>query len=437
LQVGQNPQKGSLTLNQNGSFTYVPGPNENGTDTFSYYVTDGLLNSNIATATINLGAINDAPVAQNRMESTMEDVSLTGETMLATDVDGDPLTYRITVPPANGTLTPNLLTGSYTYQPNANFNGSDVFRYIATDGTADSNEATVTIAVTAFNDKPIVGDVTLNIDEDETKSGFIVGTDVETPASSLVFSRVTSGCSGPTKGQVTVNANGSYTYDPNSNATGSDTFCYRAYDGNKYSDMGTATVNIAALNDAPRASDTTFNINEDNSLSNGQLSATDVESSSLSYTIVEAGSSTAFNTPNGRVTSYSRTTGRVSYTPNANFFGTETLHFRVSDGQLDSEEAVITINVRSVNDRPVAVAASFSGVGTIAEQLQGTDVENGTAVSYRLSSAPPPPVSVVVSPTGAFTATVPPGQVGPSSFQFVVNDGNMDSASVTVNLIFQ
>src|SRR5436190_14118478 len=104
--------------------------------------------SNIATVSITVEAVNDAPVAVNDSYNTAEDTSVTfaapGVLVNDTDVDSASLTAILVSGPANGTLGFNA-DGSVTYTPNANFNGSDSFTYKANDGTADSNVATVTI----------------------------------------------------------------------------------------------------------------------------------------------------------------------------------------------------------------------------------------------------------------------------------------------------
>jgi len=146
-----------VTLNADGSFTYTPNANFNGSDAFTYAANDGSADSNIATVTIAVSAMNDAPVAANDSYATTED---TGVTVPAPGCSAMTRTGRrpadgiVVGSPANGTVTLNA-DGSFTYAPNANFNGSDAFTYRANDGPSDSNIATVTIAVRAVNDAPV------------------------------------------------------------------------------------------------------------------------------------------------------------------------------------------------------------------------------------------------------------------------------------------
>jgi VCBS repeat-containing protein len=150
--VVTQPTKGTLTLNANGSFTYAPQANANGSDTFTYRASDGIVQSQPATVTITITAVNDAPTAAADSFSTANDtqLSITAPGLLSndTDADGTSLTSVVATQPTKGTLTlqPN---GSFTYQPNAGATGTDTFTYRASDGPAQSQPATVTITLTS------------------------------------------------------------------------------------------------------------------------------------------------------------------------------------------------------------------------------------------------------------------------------------------------
>ena len=99
-----------------------------------------------------------APVASDQSLTTFEDTAKS-ITLLATDVDGDSLTYAVAASPAHGTLTgtpPDL-----TYLPVTDYYGPDSFTFIANDGSVDSNTATISISVAAVNDAP-AGTVKIN-----------------------------------------------------------------------------------------------------------------------------------------------------------------------------------------------------------------------------------------------------------------------------------
>jgi len=150
--VLESTVNGTLTLNANGSFVYVPRANFSGLDVFYYYAVDGQGASTYATVVITVTAVNDLPVAAPQSVTTAEDTAL-GLTLAASDVDGGSLTYAVASQPAHGTLSgaaPNL-----TYTPAANYNGPDSFTFIASDGVANSAPATVSITVTPVNDAPV------------------------------------------------------------------------------------------------------------------------------------------------------------------------------------------------------------------------------------------------------------------------------------------
>lgn len=150
--------KGTVTLTDpaTGAFLYTPSPNANGTDTFTYRVNDGRADSNIATVTINVAAVNSAPVAQTRSYDTPGGTALwVASTDLVADIDGDPLATMLVAGPSHGTLT-WAADGSFTYTPAPDFNGLDTFTYQASDGQLLSPPATVTLRV-GGRDGDVVG----------------------------------------------------------------------------------------------------------------------------------------------------------------------------------------------------------------------------------------------------------------------------------------
>jgi VCBS repeat-containing protein len=152
------PAHGTLTFNADGSFSYTPSANYNGSDSFTYKANDGALDSNVATVTLTIVAVNDAPAAADNAYTTDEDTAFTiaapGVLGNDSDVDGDTLTSILVSGPAHGALTLNS-DGSFTYTPAANYNGPDSFTYKANDGAADSNIATVLLTINPINDAPI------------------------------------------------------------------------------------------------------------------------------------------------------------------------------------------------------------------------------------------------------------------------------------------
>jgi VCBS repeat-containing protein len=237
-----SPANGTLTLNADGSFTYTPNADFSGQDTFSYHASDGTADSNVAMVTITVNAVNNPPVADDLTVTTDEDTAA-AITLTGSDPDGDPLTFSVVAGPSNGTLSgtpPDL-----TYTPNLNYNGPDSFTYRANDGQADSNTATVTIVVNAVNDPPTAVDDSYTTDEGTTlnmAAPGVLGNDSDPEGDPLTAVLV----SGVSNGSLSLNSDGSLSYTPNTNFNGSDSFTYRANDGQADSDLATVSISVIA-----------------------------------------------------------------------------------------------------------------------------------------------------------------------------------------------
>ena len=138
------PAHGTTIKNADDTVTYSPNLNYNGTDSFTYTVSDGKGGTASAGVTVIISPVNDPPVAQAQTVSTTRDTA-TSITLTATDPDGDALTYIVVTNPAHGTLSgtpPGLV-----YTPAAGYSGADSLTFKANDGKVDSNIATVSIYV--------------------------------------------------------------------------------------------------------------------------------------------------------------------------------------------------------------------------------------------------------------------------------------------------
>ena len=373
------PANGVLTWNPDGSFSYTPNPNFNGTDSFTYETSDGRGGTDTATVTIGVTPVNDAPVAQNDAAATIEDTPALGNVLSNdTDVDGDALNAILVSGPAHGSLTLNP-DGSFTYTPAANYNGPDSFTYKANDGQADSNIATVSIAVGAANDAPVAQNDAAAATEDTPASGNVLTNDTDVDGDALNAILV----SGPAHGSLTLNADGSFTYTPAANYNGPDSFTYKANDGQADSNVATVSITVGAVNDAPVANADSIAATEDTPASGNVLTNdTDVDGDALSAVLVNgpAHGSLTLNAD-----------GSFTYTPSANYNGPDSFTYKANDGQADSNVATVSINVGAVNDAPVANADSIAAtedtpaVGNVL--TNDTDVD-GDALSAILVIRP-------------------------------------------------
>ena len=187
---------------------------------------------------------NAAPAAQDQSVSTDEDTSL-AITLTATDAENSALAYIIVSNPAHGALSgtlPNL-----TYTPNANWNGTDNFTFKATDGLRDSNIAPVTITVNPVNDAPVALDdsYSTNVNTALTVAPLGVLTNDSDADGDLFWAFPVSG---PAHGTLVLNADGSFTYTPATDYTGTDSFTYKAIDEATHSNVATVYITVSQTN---------------------------------------------------------------------------------------------------------------------------------------------------------------------------------------------
>jgi large repetitive protein len=257
---------GTLTLNANGSFTYVPNANYFGPDSFTYKANDGAADSNTVTVSITVNPVNDAPVAVDDDYSTDEDellvVVLPGVLGNDTDVEMSLLTAILVSDVANGTLTLNA-DGSFSYMPAPNFFGSDSFTYKANDGSLDSNVATVTITVGSVNDAPVAVDDSYSVDEDNVLTVInpngVLANDSDNDMDILHAVLLVD----VAHGTLVLNMDGTFTYTPDANYFGPDSFTYQAHDGLANSNVATVNITVNPINDAPIANNDNYSTDED------------------------------------------------------------------------------------------------------------------------------------------------------------------------------
>ncbi|MEX2187538.1 MAG: Ig-like domain-containing protein [Pirellulales bacterium] len=428
------PANGTLTLNADGSFTYTSTAGFSGSDTFTYRVSDGAATSNTATVTIG---VNAPPQAVADAYTVNEDQTLTvasasGVLANDTDAESDPLTAELVTGPTHGTLTLNP-NGSFTYTPTANYNGPDSFTYRARDAQQPSQTVLVTLTVNAVNDAPTAVGEQYGVDIGavltvNAANGVLANdTDVEgSPLSAVVASQ-------PAHGSLALGADGSFTYTPTAGFSGSDTFSYRADDGDDLSTPATVTITV---NGAPTVQNDTYSATEDLPLvvmaASGVLANdSDAEGDPLTAAVVDGPA-------NGTVTLNAN--GSFTYTPNANFSGTDSFTYRASDGNVSSTEATVTINVAGVNDAPIASGDSAETdedmpltIGASGGVLANDQDIEGSPLSAVLVSGPTHG-TLTLAADGSFTYTPSANFHGADAFTYRALDGSLSSAPATVTI---
>lgn len=398
-----------LTLNSDGTFDYDPNgafdeipAADNDSDSFSYTLSDGTC-TETGTVTITINGENDCPVAQDDADDTGEEDVLngsvltdngsgadtdadTGHTLTITEVNGQAGDVGAQVTLASGALLTLNGDGTFSYDPNDNFNelaagadDTDSFTYKVSDGTCDDT-ATATITINGANDCPVAEDDADATDEDTVLNGDLKsdngsGADSDADTGDTTTVTEVNGASGNVGGQITlasgalltVNANGTFNYDPNgqfesltNGQDDTDTFTYTLSDGT-CPDTATVTITIDGVSDVPLAAAQTANAFGNMELvgNTGGLDAAATASPSRTASINLLSGASDVDTATGSLSVVAATgasteggsyqvfaDGSFVYTPPAGLANdTDTFPYAVTDGATSSSAATVTVTV--------------------------------------------------------------------------------------------
>ncbi|WP_262880161.1 retention module-containing protein [Pseudomonas paralcaligenes] len=481
----QIPLVGTLRIDSDGTYTFTPLPNYNGTVPQVIFTLNDGTDSASSTLDITITPVNDAPLihvpqAQTTPEDTSKVFSLATSNALGVfDPELDSLTVTLSV--THGVLDVGLnglgagvsgagtstlvLTGSQaainnamaqlTYTPAPDYNGPDTLTIVASDGTDTSTDA-VAITVTPVNDAPTTSDLGLVTDENVPISSTVTGADIE--GDTLSFA--TTGA--PSNGSVVLNpATGAFTYTPNAGYNGPDSFVVTVSDGNGGFATSTVTIGVNPLNDAPVSLADSIVVAEGGTatvLVGGATSVlandSDADGDPLSAILVSG-------PVNGTLTL--NADGTFSYTHNGSETTADSFTYRANDGTVDGNIVTVSIGITPVNDAPQAVdlsANAVQGGAPLVIALSGSDPDIGDAVdSFRITSLPDHGtlqingVAVSAAAVAAGTAVIsaadaasglltylPPGDFdstndGPApTFGYQAFDGDAYSAEATVTV---
>ncbi|MBU2967768.1 tandem-95 repeat protein, partial [Pseudoalteromonas sp. C2R02] len=321
-----NGENGTVSINPDGTVTYTPDPDYNGTDTFTYTNAEG----NTETVTVFVTPVDDETVIKDDIATVNEDGSVVIDVLANdTDADGSKSSVVSATNGTNGTVVINQ-DGTVTYTPNPDFNGTDTFTYTNAEGST----ATVTVNVTPDGDATVIKDDTATVNEDGSVVIDVLANDTDADGSKSPVVSVTNG----SNGTVVINQDGTVTYTPNPDFNGTDTFTYTNAEGS----TATVTVNVTPDGDATVIKDDTATVNEDGSVIIDVLANdTDADGSKSPVVSVTNGS-------NGTVVI--NQDGTVTYTPNPDFNGTDTFTYTNAEGNT----ATVIVTVKAVNTDTVA-----------------------------------------------------------------------------------
>lgn len=439
------PQHGNLTLFSNGTFTYLPNLNFSGTDYFTYQICDTAQVCDSATVFILINSVNDAPIAVADSATSDEDMISSG-TLLNNDFDVENNAIFIdTLPsinPQNGQVQIHA-NGTFTYIPNADFNGIDSFSYrICDNGTpAACSNGFVVLIVNAINDAPVANLGLKTTLEDQPNALNVLSNDYDVDGNLNPASLVITGNGNPQHGTAVVDANSNkIIYTPFANYFGNDTLVYQVCDLGfpVYCDTSITFITVLPVNDAPLATNDFSSLVEDDTLSSNSLLAndSDIDGDSLNLII------NPIQAPlHGSVTL--TTAGIFTYTPNLNYYGNDAFVYQVCDNgipQLCSTDTVF-LTITPVNDPPVSnnnTVVTLLNTSILATVLGNDfDVDNNLDPASVSISAPPLNGTTQVNSNGTILYTPQNGFFGTDSLLYSVCDSGFPILCTTSKLIIE
>ena len=422
--VVSGPTHGTLQLNPDGTFQYQHDDTEILTDSFSYKITDlgGLFS--IATVAISVTAVNEfAPTVgdENLLVAEGGTVNVTtapSTNLLANDFDADSPNDAISIEtqpfaqPAHGTVT-IFANGAFSYVHSGDESTSDQFRYLVRDTGGHSTIGTVNITITPVNDTPIARADTIEVPEGGTATQLLNGatsvlandSDAETLPAGMTLTVVTP----PTRGDLVLNSNGTFSYQHLGSETLTDSFEYRLTDPAGAFSLATVSIRIIPVNDnTPVAINDSAAVQQGGSifsLIGGAVSVTkndtDTDLPFDSFTVTPMSSPT-----NGSLTLGAD--GSFYYTHNGTKTATDSFTYKLTDaiGNV-SNTATVSISIKLINEKPVA-SASGPYILTPGTDLvlngAGSNDPDGDSLTYRWDIKGDGIIDVT---TSSSTATVP------------------------------
>ncbi|HHF3133267.1 TPA: tandem-95 repeat protein, partial [Vibrio diabolicus] len=339
-----------------GKLVFTPAENFNGDAEITYTVTDGSLTDE-ATVKVTVNELNDTPVIERSIadQTLAEDftpytIDLNTAFSDVDNADGE-LTFSVS---GNSNIQVAIVNGIATITPTADWNGSEILTFTATDPSGESVSQTVNFTVAPVAD---IESDHATVVEDTPTIIKVLGNDTFEGDDKVVSLDTNNG---PANGTVSVNPDGSVTYTPNDNYHGVDNFTYIVTSGG-VSESTTVNVDVTPVNDAPVAKGDTAITDEDTPVTiDVQPNDTDIDGEKLSI------ESASVPKEQGTVEVVD---GKLVFTPAENFNGDAEITYIVTDGEL-TDEAKVTVTVNPLNDAPTI---KVDAVESITEDAVNTD----------------------------------------------------------------
>jgi hypothetical protein len=392
----------------------------------------GLAAALLVGGTLPVAALAAVPSTVDDSATVAEDGTVTIDVLANDLTDAGPVSIASVSGPPHGTASVAGDPEKVDYTPDPDFNGTDVFTYVANNADGDSEPTSVTVTVTPVNDAPVAVDDARTTLEDMPVTVDAGANDTDIDGDPLTIVGATDGA----KGSVVVALDGSaLTYGPNLDANGLDSFTYTISDGHGGTSTARVSITISAQNDAPDAVDDNATVPEgDDRRSIFVLdNDTDVEGGALTIT-------TASDPPHGSVVVSSAGSG-LTYEPDTGYSGLDAFAYTISDGGGGSDTATVTIDISGINGSPNAVndlsQSVPEGAGPTLLSVLANDSDPDGDTFTIISTTDPANGAVAITDGGTGLTYDPATRFhGIDTFTYTLRDagGATDSATVRVTV---
>jgi hypothetical protein len=356
----------------------------------AFTVNDGTANSAAVLRSLQIQAVNDAPVATSFSQSTKENQAKEIDlSTRVTDAENNInwSTLSVTQAATNGSTSVNTSTKTITYTPNPSQTGNDSFKYTVCDLQNACSTGTITLLISNEAPEPANDSYTINEDTPSTFDVLANDTDPQGNLSPQSISIIKA----PTKGTATITSDFKVLYTPSANYNGSDEFDYQICDLTGYCSHASVTITLNAVNDAPTINNDLATTNEDTFVTIDVLANDNdnkdqlggIDASTLAITVAPLKGTAEVED------------GKIKYTPQLNYNGTDVFTYRVSDKGYPmpalSGEATVSITINAVNDNPVITGQTAIStnedepITLLLSHLTVTDVDNPYPTNFSLT----------------------------------------------------
>jgi len=435
LAITEQPAQGEAAIvrrTDTGGFLlrYSPDTNFNGDDAFDVRVQDADGNAAEARISVAIAPANDTPAALDGSGNGVEDAT-TSFTLRGSDIDGDSLTFEIDTPPASGSLSAPISTGPaearVDYTPDPNFNGDDSFTFIVRDAEDASPTAEMALTIAPVNDPPVAFNLTLTTPEDEPGTAIVQATDIDDAGVTFTVAEA------PERGTLTVAVDAAksalLTYTPEADYFGPDEAVVLVTDGSGATDTATVNITVVSVNDAPLAFSKEVTTNEDTAVEI-MLDAAQPEVGKITFTVDTTGTAGSLSP----ILQISSDVARLTYTPAADFEGSDSFTYTADDGQGGIGEAEVTITVVPVPDAVVAEDDTFTliedGVAELDLFANDYNPDAGDRLALSAFDAPENGIAEVV-PDAGLRYTPFPDFNGTEEISYTVRDSDGFTSTAT------